>query len=313
MRKIKSTLDMERADWLELRRSGIGGSDAAAIIGLNPYRSEIDVWMDKTGKKKSDDYDSEAMRLGRDLEEYVAKRWEESTGKTVRRNNFFLAHDDYDFITANIDREVVGEKAILECKTASPYMVDKWKDGEVPPQYVVQCLHYLAVTGYERCYLACLIYGRGIELRVIERDEDTIQALIKSEINFWKEYVEKDIMPPPDGSDSAGKAIKELYVATEDGKAIDLDSEAEEKLKRLDEIKELTDKLDKEKKGIEQKIQLEMKDAETAYAGTRKITWKSQVRKDFDKISFKKDHPDLYPQYEKEGKPFRVLKVYAAR
>lgn len=127
-----STLNMSREKWLQLRKSGIGGSDAGAICGLNPYASPMSVYRDKTSEDLSD-LDSETMRQGRDLEDYVARRFMEATGLKVRRSNMMYRSEEYPFMIADVDRLIVGEDAGLECKTASAYNADKWKDGEVPP------------------------------------------------------------------------------------------------------------------------------------------------------------------------------------
>ena len=101
-----STRSMSRQAWLAERRKTIGGSDAAGIVGLSRYATPYTVWADKTGRLPEQE-DNEAMRQGRDLEEYVAKRWEESTGKRVRRSNALLYNPSYLFAHADIDRTVV--------------------------------------------------------------------------------------------------------------------------------------------------------------------------------------------------------------
>ena len=120
MKKLANTLNLSHEEWLEWRKKGIGGSDAGAVAGLNPWKSPVSVYMDKIGESKPTQ-DNERMRIGRDLEDYVARRFEEATGKKVRRNNFMMVHDDYNFMVANIDREIVGENALLECKTTGSY------------------------------------------------------------------------------------------------------------------------------------------------------------------------------------------------
>ena len=150
--ELAKTLDMPREEWLELRKKGIGGSDSAAIVGLDRYRSPFDVYADKLGLKPEIP-DNEAMRQGRDLEQYVAERFMEATGKKVRRRNAMLQHPEYPFMIADIDRWVVGENAGLECKTTSALNRAKFNQGEYPPSYYVQCVHYMAVTGAERWYL----------------------------------------------------------------------------------------------------------------------------------------------------------------
>ena len=148
---LVNTKDMERQEWLEWRRKGIGGSDAAAILGLNPYCSPFDVYLDKIGAKEEQP-DNEAMRQGRDFEDYVAMRFTEATGKKVRRRNAVLQHPEYPFILGNIDRLVVGEHAGLECKTTSVLNKAKFNQGEFPDTYYVQCMHYMPVTGLRKVW-----------------------------------------------------------------------------------------------------------------------------------------------------------------
>lgn len=179
MTRIK-TLDMQRKDWLQNRKMGIGGSDAGAICGLNPYVSPMQVYFDKTSEV-IEDKDNESMRQGRDLEDYVAKRFMEETGKKVRKSNIMYVNQAHPYMFANVDRLVVGEDAGLECKTASAYSADKWKDGNVPEHYYIQCCHYMAVTNAKAWYLAVVILGKEFKFVKIERDEQMIQNLIQIE------------------------------------------------------------------------------------------------------------------------------------
>lgn len=158
-RKLVKTTDITREEWLEYRRTGLGGSDAAVVMGLTPYRSKIELWADKTGRMPETE-DNEAMRTGRDLEQYVAERFCEAAGKKVRRRNYIFQHDEYDFITANVDREIIGENAGLECKTTSAFAKADFDSGEIPLYYYCQCCHYMNVMGYDRMYLAVLIGGQ---------------------------------------------------------------------------------------------------------------------------------------------------------
>jgi putative phage-type endonuclease len=187
---------MPHQEWLEQRKKSIGGSDAASIIGLNPWSSPYSVWADKLGKIPPKE-DNEAMRLGRDLEDYVAKRFTEATGKKLRRENNILINPEYPFAHANVDRMVTGEDAGFEAKTTSALNLKKFKNGEFPDNYYAQCTHYLAVTGCKRWYLGVLILGIGFEWFVLERDEDEIAALMNAEKNFW-ECVKERIMANTD-------------------------------------------------------------------------------------------------------------------
>lgn len=159
MYDVISTAGMSRDDWLKLRKTGIGGSDAGALCGLNPYRSVMNVFESKTSDGLNET-DNEAVRQGNDLEDYVARRFCEATGLKVRRSNAMYRSREYPFMIADVDRLIVGGKAGLECKTASAYNADKWKDGAVPEHYLLQCYHYMAVTGKREWYIAVVILGK---------------------------------------------------------------------------------------------------------------------------------------------------------
>ena len=165
------TAGMSRQEWLKLRKGGLGGSDAGAVCGLNPYASPMSVYKDKTSDE-IEEKDNEAMRQGRDLEDYAARRFMEATGLKVRRSNVMYKNEKHPFMLADVDRLIVGHDAGLECKTASPYQEDAWKDGAIPPHYLLQCLHYMAVTGKKEWYLAVVILGKGFQYRKIVWDDD---------------------------------------------------------------------------------------------------------------------------------------------
>ena len=302
--KLVSTKDMPREKWLEWRRKGIGGSEASSVAGLNPWSSPLKVWMDKLNQMKEEVADTERMRVGRDLEEYVAKRFEEATGKKVRRENNLLQHPEHKFMFANLDRVVVGENAFLECKTTNSYGKQEWEEG-VPLHYELQCLHYMAVCDFDYCYIACLIGNEKFIWHKIERDEETINNLISIEKEFWEEHVLKEIPPAADGSDDYSEMLKKKY-STSIPESLELGSNYLDKLKRRDELEELIKSMDKEKKQIDQEIQLEMKDFERAIVGERVVTWKTQNRTSVDTTKLKED--GLYSTYAKSSSS-RVFKV----
>ena len=204
-----SLQNVTRDDWLRLRKSGLGGSDAGAVCGLNPYSSPLQVFCDKTTEEVQD-HDNESMRQGRDLEEYVAKRFMEETGKKVRRSNFMYRSEEHPFMIADVDRLIVGEDAGLECKTANAYNADKWKDGKIPAHYIIQCYHYMAVTGKKSWYIAVVILGQEFKYAKISWDDEIIRDLITVEENFWKNHILTGIAPKPNGSDAYFKTISNL-------------------------------------------------------------------------------------------------------
>lgn len=290
---------MPREEWLRLRKNGIGGSDAGAICGLNPYSSALDVYYNKTSESiEMDNFDNEAMRMGRDLEAYVAERFCEETGFKIRRSNNMYAHKKYPFMIADVDRLIVGQDKVigLECKTASPYSSDKWKDGNIPAHYLAQCYHYMAVLDADCWYLAVVIYCKEFKWIKIERDEEIINNLIQIEKNFWENNVLAGVLPDPDGSDAANEFINSYFGNSKADSSVPLLG-FDEKLERRDEINELIDKLTMEKQQIEQEVKLYMQDNEFAENEHYKVSWKQSFSNRIDTKRLKAELPDVYQRF----------------
>ena len=292
-----STYHMERDEWLKLRKEGIGGSDAGAICGLNPYASPMSVYQDKTSPEITGQ-DNEAMRQGRDLENYVAQRFMEATGLKVRRSNVMYKSEEFPFMLADVDRMVVGESAGLECKTASAYQQEQWKDGEIPPHYLIQCLHYMAVTERKCWYLAVVILGREFRYVKLERDEEMIQNLIAVEKDFWMNHVVSETMPDPDGSQSCEEVILRYFPRAKQ-ESIPLPDSFNEELKRREEILELMERLEKEQRQIEQKIKLFLGDSQGAENLRYRVSWSNVDTQRVDSRRLKEEQPDVYSRFSK--------------
>lgn len=308
MRILANTKDMTNDEWLKHRKSGIGGSDAAAVAGLNPWKSPLAVWVEKTSDKPPESIESERMRIGKDLEDYVAKRFADATGQAVRRCNQILQHDEHDWMLANVDRLLVGVDEGLECKVTNSYAAQDWADDKIPLHYEIQCHHYMAVTGFSAWWIAALVGNEKVVIKRIERDEETIARLIEIEQHFWENHVEAKEMPPPDGSDDSSEILLSLYPDSDPEGAVEL---TERKwlysLTRRDEIKALIDDLEIEKAAIEQEIQAEMKTAEKAFVGERTITWRTSETARIDTERIKKEQPDIYASYLKKSKSKRFM------
>lgn len=299
MKRLVSTIGLPKEEWLMYRKKGITGTDAGAITGLNPYVSAFQIYQDKR-TDEIEKFDNEAMRQGRDMEAYVAERFEEETGYKVRRANAIFQNEEHPFMLADFDRLVVGmpngQRAGLECKTVSPYSSVQWKDGQIPLHYQMQVQHYLAVSGFDCWYVAALIFGREFIIRKVERDEELIQYLITIEERFWNENVLGGIMPAPDGSENCSKIIASLYYNADKEKSVPLLG-CNDMLDRRKEIDELLKKLDKEKKEIEQKIKLEMKDAAYGTTEDYKVSWSSYEKTSLDSKRLKEERPEIYADY----------------
>lgn len=302
-----STLDMIREEWLDLRRRGIGGSDAATVVGLNPYSSRLYLYAEKLGLIPERE-DNEAMRQGRDLEDYVAQRWMEATGKKVRRENHILYSDQYPWAFANVDRMVVGEKAVLECKTTSVYNKHDFDNGEIPDYYYVQCQHYMAVTGYPKAYLAVLVLNKGFYTFEIARNDAEIDALMEAERRFWEEHIQTQTPPDADGSDSARFVLDQVERSNQDtAMLMDLEGVFEQLQRTEAMIKELND----EKEDMRQKIIQSMGTSECGQSMTWKASYLEQSRTSIDARKLQRLYPQAYNDCSKVStyRVFRSSKI----
>ena len=282
-------------EWLRYRQSGIGGSDSSTIVGLNPYNSQYRLYLDKQGEIESK-ADNEAMRQGRDFEQYVADRWMEATGKKCHKNNFMWRSKKWPHMLADIDREVNGENAGLECKTTSVYNKADLAGGEVPTTYYVQCQHYMAVLGFDRMYLAVLVLNKGFYHFVIERDEAEIEALAKAEAEFWAK-VQSRTPPEVDGSDATMDALREKYPnGREDLPVMELPKSCADDLEALAGIQADLKIMKESEIAVKARIMEKMGEHPLAIAGSFDVSWKNQSTKRVDTAKLKKLHPDVYAE-----------------
>ncbi|MBR3505332.1 MAG: YqaJ viral recombinase family protein [Clostridia bacterium] len=303
---------LPREDWLRLRRSGIGGSDAAAVLGVNPYKGPFSVYADKLGAERAED-DTEAMRQGRDLEEYVARRFAEQTGLRLRREYGMLRSTAHPCMIADIDRRIIGKRAGLECKTSKDLHLTRYRNGEYPLEYYAQCLHYLAVTGWERWYLAVLVYGTDLLTFTIEREtvRDDLEALIQAEESFWRDHVAKRQPPPPDGLESTGAALLALYPRA-DGLTLDAGPEDEALMAELLDMKQGKKALERRIAEAENRLKARLGEAEALNGTSARASWKNQTRRSISEKKLRALFPDLDLDTVKTETTARVFKVRGA-
>ncbi|HEU4636954.1 MAG TPA: YqaJ viral recombinase family protein [Edaphobacter sp.] len=300
--RLVDTRTLDRQQWLEVRRGGIGSSDAAAAVGLNPYKSPLALWMDKTGRAVEQEDAAEDMDdpryWGTLLEPYVAAAYQRKTGRKVRKVNAVLQHPTFPFLLANLDREIVGDPdvQILECKTAGEFGARLWKDG-VPDYVQLQVQHQLAVTGKQAADVAVLLCGQQLEVHRIERDDELIGRLILLETRFW-EHVETDTPPPADGSESSAKALRQLY--RDQGTVLDFtgNRDLDGAFSALVSLREELDAKEQEAERLKQVIQQAMGEASKACFSRGEVTYKgAKESASWDVKRLASDHPDLAAQY----------------
>ncbi|RIV48807.1 YqaJ viral recombinase family nuclease [Burkholderia pseudomallei] len=301
--KLVKTQDLSRDDWLSVRRTGIGGSDAAAAVGLNPYTSALELWMEKTGRADglphaNPNDTTSPTYWGTLLEPIVAASYTKQTGNRVRRVNAVLRHPTIPWMLANLDREIVGVPAvqILECKTAGEFGSRLWRGG-VPEYVQIQVQHQLAVTGKQAAHVAVLLCGQALEVHRIERDDALIGRLIELEARFWR-FVESDTPPPADGSESADRALRHLYPGN--GGTVDFSDDRLLSSTFADLVAVRADIEARQaiEATLKQQIQQAMGDATRAVFETGSVSFKRT--KDSSKINLARllaDHPTFETQY----------------
>lgn len=310
MAKIFAELKgMDRAEWLRKRLHGIGGSEAGAACGVDRFMSELELWERKTGRWDSEkDRDTERIRLGRDLEPYIAKRFSEVTGKELRVPESMYVHDEIDFAIADLDREIVGENACLECRTVSSAF-ERLPDSfeELPEYLLAQCYHYLAVMSFEKIYLALLDLFTG-ELKIYEipYDHQKCSGLLNAEQRFWRNCVILDIPPKPDGSDSAEEALKMLPEPVR-GTQTDLGYYSEN-VDELFGIRKKIKELEAREKLLRQELIAVMGEASSAVTPKYRLELSRQTRKLVDSKLLKENHAEIYRECLKDSSA-NILKI----
>lgn len=294
---LANTENMTYERWLELRRKGIGGSDVAAVCGVSKYKSPVELWLEKTGQSAPTEA-GEAAYWGRTLEAVVRNEFTRRTGIDVTQVNKILQSKEHPFMLANLDGVCSSGDygtCVFEAKTASAYKADEW-DESVPEEYVLQCQHYMAVTGFSGAYIAVLIGGNTFKWDFLERDEEFIAKIIKWEHDFW-EHVKSDIPPPLDGSEASANYLKNRFPNSIARSTVRLPDTALELIRLYDEAKGKGDEYIEQKLMAENRLKELLGDNEVGLVKDRVITWKTVNQERLDGKSLKAEQPTVYHQY----------------
>ncbi|MBQ2396505.1 MAG: YqaJ viral recombinase family protein [Bacteroidales bacterium] len=304
IRKVK-TRNYE--EWKSLRKQYIGGSDSAAVLGMNSYKSRYTLWAEKTGRIP-EFAGNLATDVGTYFEDFIAKRFEQETGKKVRKEMHSIFNDKYPWAIANVDRVIVGEDAILECKFTDSLNLKRYKNGEFPDRFYVQCVHYLAITGKKKAYLAVLIGNKEFKVFEIYRDEAEIDALMAEEKAFM-ELIKTDTAPDTDGTNSTTETIKTIYADSNED-SVNLFA-YEDALNQYMAVQTQIKELEAIKDEMANKVKVFMGEAGKGETDRFKVSWTSSERNTFDSKTFASDHPnlDLTKYYKKTTvRTFKVNK-----
>ena len=296
---LVETDKLSKEEWLKWRKRGIGGSDVSCLLGINKWKSEIQLWMDKTNQTNEAPIENEAMTWGIIMEPIIRNHFAEVTGKRVVELKAMLQHPEHPFMLADVDGITVddeGNPAILEIKTASEYKRNEWDEG-VPPYYLTQIQHYLCVTGIKKAYCAVLIGGNSFKIYEIDADDEIQSMLIAVEKNFWNK-VQNMIRPEMDGSDAAKNLLDSLYrggVAEQ----IVMPEEAIEYVDAYIEACAEEDNAKAKKQEASNHIKEIMGDYDKATCMGYSISWKSVSTERLDTKSLKQNEPEIYAKYAK--------------
>ena len=312
--RLTSGVELEAMDaearWHFERRLGIGGSDVAAILGINKYKTPHQVWLEKTGRTDPEDLsDNDRVHFGNVLEDTVAQEYARRAGCKVQRRNRPFVHDQAPWLRANVDRIVVGQHRVLECKTADAFTVKgNWGpcgSDEVPESYLLQVTHYMNVLGWDVADLAVLIGGNDFRIYHFDLNHELNEYVAGKLRDFWFNCVIADVPPEPVTLEEINQFYKQ-----DNGEAVSASSEvleAWEERQRAAEIKKEADSIVKEQ---EARIKKFMGDNQilVGHDGKKLASWKCQTSNRFDTTGFKKVHPELAAQFIKqsESRVFRA-------
>lgn len=280
------------------RNKYIGGSDAAGVVGVSRWDTPLSVWAEKTGEYIKPEVENEAAELGKELEDYVARRFERKTGKRVVRSGGTLFHKTYDFLGANVDRFVEGEDAGLECKTCSAWKSKEWEGEEIPQEYIIQCYHYMAVTGRKKWYIAVLIGNQEFKWKEIPWDDKVIGELVSREVDFWMKFVVPKVMPSIVTYRDTS-ILDSLFPVAEEGKEVKLTDEENLVIENLQAAKQDLKSVENLIETLENQLKLKVKENEVGYTDKYKVKWANSKWSGFDAKTFKEKYPDLHKEFYK--------------
>ena len=294
---LVNTEGMDRQEWLEWRRQGIGGSDASVICGLNKWKSPMELWLEKTGQVEPKEA-GEAAYWGTRMEPIIREEFTRKTGLEIEPMKAILQNPEYCFMLANLDGVVedpVKGKGIFEAKTAGTYFAHEWDEG-VPDYYEIQLQHYLGVTGLNYASLAVLIGGNSFQYYTIARNDAVITLLVELESHFWR-LVETNTPPELDGSKASTELLKRLYPESKPNTFLELPLEALDLIEEFELAKGDEAEAIERKEGAANKLKEMMGEHENAAVGGRMVQWKTVSSERLDTKKLKLKEPEIYKEY----------------
>lgn len=288
------------------RQKYLGGSDVAGILGISPWKTPLDVYLDKVQPRIVEDASKQKIfSRGKRMEPYVIDLLAEEEGLTIiGRGNRYI-DKVHGFLAAEIDAETSCGLNV-EIKTVSPFKAREWGEVQtdaIPVHYTAQSMHGLMVTGRDVCVFGVLVGADDFRVYRVERDDETISAIREKEVEFWGRIQR---LEPPEAV--AVSDVLRLF-EKDSGRAIEADNKALSALIKLKEMKAASKTLEKEIEAAESALKLYMQDSSVlTVSGSIVATWKQQEAKRFDTAAFKEKNSALYNQFLKANKT-RVFRL----
>lgn len=325
--------DKTEEEWLEIRKGGIGGSDAGTIFGVNKYKSPYALWAEKTHTVETEFSGNEATKWGHRLERIVAQAYAEDYNKAVVEWPVILWSEEHSCMFANLDFLIVepcdefdagtvttwrfdyappGVQGILEVKTAgiaSPGNPAAWSNNKIPQSYMLQGYHYGIVTGWTDITFAALVGGSGLQVRHMAWEETVAEDLIAAEESFWA-LVEMNVAPDTDGSDATESTQQARYPRHTAGTSIEGGRELAAIWEEFSQAKVDADDADKRRKALRAKIIEIVGNSEFATVdGNAILSYKaSRDTEVLDADRIKREAPEIFEQFKKVRPGARVLR-----
>jgi len=299
-------MQQTRQEWLEQRRTGIGGSDVAAILGMSKWKTPLQVYEDKIGIGQEQD-DNPAMKWGRIHEPSIRQEYAEATGRTVYVPDGILAHPKHSFMLASLDG-ITDDDRVFEAKTARSQ--DGWGEpgsDEVPEAYALQVQHYLAVTGKQIADVAVLIGGSDFRIYTLHADNDLHEMLYEAESQFWNRVLTRQ---PPEAT-TLSDSVR-AFGRSESQGLVQASSQAVAAWAELKRVREMLADLEAAEEACKAIITKEIGNlGDTLVEGGAVLaTWKlAKGRSSFDTKALQQAYPQIYAAFVSEGQPSRRLLI----
>ena len=290
---------MGNQTFLQTRKTGIGGSDIAAILGVSKFKTALDVFLSKTTDQPEEE--NERFYWGHALENPIIDRFVKETGFSVlRQPETKRLSESQPYILANADALILGKdgkpQGILEIKTSSAYNTKEWSadDGEaIPLEYSAQVQWYMGIFDVDFAYLAVLIGGNQYRHYRIERDKELFEMMRDRAVAFWQNHVLTNTPPAPQNAED----VLKLY-PQDDGGSKEADGETLQAYNELCEIKAEIQALETKKAAAENILKQKIGEAaQMQHNGEKLFTWKTKSSNRFNSSAFKAEHPDLYKAF----------------